>query len=192
MSGGQYFQWRFMTRGLWLHAHPYSISALPQPPYMRVTIKGIGAHSSAAARLTAGTRIAIEGPYGTFTKHALTGRRVALIAAGVGVTPVRALLEDLPAGADPVVLLRASSEEELLLGDEVMELARARGGRVLGAFGSRHRLTLDAHTLRANIPDLPERDVFICGPEPFTEMVARAARRAGVAPGQLNVEGFGP
>ena len=191
VSGGQYFQWRFMTRGLWLHAHPYSISALPQPPYMRVTIKGMGAHSSAAARLTSGTRIAIEGPYGTFTKHALTGRRVALIAAGVGVTPVRALLEDLPVGAEPVVLLRASSEEELLLGNEVMELARARGGRVLGAFGSRHRLRLDPQTLRANIPDLPERDVFICGPELFTKEVARAARRAGAAPARVHLEGFG-
>ena len=38
VSGGQYFQWRFMARGLWLQAHPYSISALPQPPYMRVTM----------------------------------------------------------------------------------------------------------------------------------------------------------
>jgi predicted ferric reductase len=191
VSGGQYFQWRFMARGLWLHAHPYSISALPRPPYMRVTIKELGGHSSAATRLTPGTRIAIEGPYGTFTKHARAGRRVALIAAGVGVTPVRALLEDLPPNADPVVVLRASSEEELLLGNEVRELARARGGRVLGAIGSRHRLTLDPHTLRTNIPDLPERDVFICGPESFTKMVARAARRAGVAPARVHVEGFG-
>jgi ferredoxin-NADP reductase/DMSO/TMAO reductase YedYZ heme-binding membrane subunit len=191
VSGGQYFQWRFMTRGLWLHAHPYSISALPRPPYMRVTIKGLGAHSSAAARLTLGTRIAIEGPYGTFTKHSLHGRRVALIAAGVGVTPVRALLEDLPAGADPVVLLRASSQEELVLGDEVRELVRARGGRVLGAFGSRHHMELNPQTLRANIPDLPERDVFICGPEPFTKTVARAARLAGVARARMHVEGFG-
>lgn len=191
VSGGQYFQWRFMTRGLWLHAHPYSISALPRPPYMRVTIKGLGAHSSAAARLTPGTRIAIEGPYGTFTKHALRGRRVALIAAGVGVTPVRALLEDLPAGSDPVVLLRASSQQELVLGDEVRELVRARGGRVLGAFGSRHHMALNPQTLRANIPDLPERDVFICGPEPFTQTVARAARLAGVAPARMHVEGFG-
>ena len=191
VSGGQYFQWRFMARGLWLHAHPYSISALPQPPYLRVTIKGLGAHSSATTRLVAGTRIAIEGPYGTFTKHALTGRGVALIAAGVGVTPVRALLEDLPPSADPVVVLRASSDEDLLLGNEVRELARARGGRVLGAFGSRHRVTLDPRTLRTAIPDLPERDVFICGPESFTKMVAEAARRAGVARAQLHVEGFG-
>jgi ferredoxin-NADP reductase/DMSO/TMAO reductase YedYZ heme-binding membrane subunit len=192
VSGGQYFQWRFMARGLWLHAHPYSISALPRPPYMRVTIKGLGDHSSAVTRLAPGTRIAIEGPYGAFTKHALTGRGVALIAAGVGVTPIRALLEDLPTDADPVVVLRASSEEEMLLGDEVRELARARGGRVLGAFGSRHGVALDPRTLRTNIPDLPERDVFICGPEPFTRMVAEAARRAGASRSRLHVEGFGP
>jgi ferredoxin-NADP reductase/DMSO/TMAO reductase YedYZ heme-binding membrane subunit len=191
VSGGQFFQWRFLTRGLWPHAHPYSISALPQPPYMRVTIKGLGAHSTAAARLTVGTRIAIEGPYGAFTKHAVTGRGVVLIAAGVGVTPVRALLEDLPPGSDPIVLLRASSEDQLLLGNEVLELARARGGRVLGALGSRELVTLDEHALRTSIPDLPERDVFICGPDPFTKMVARAARRAGVARARLHVEGFG-
>jgi ferredoxin-NADP reductase/DMSO/TMAO reductase YedYZ heme-binding membrane subunit len=191
VSGGQYFQWRFMARGLWLHAHPYSISALPRPPYMRVTIKGLGTHSTAAARLTPGTRIGIEGPYGAFTKHALTGGRVALIAAGVGVTPVRSLLEDLPPGADPVVLLRASSEAELLLGSEVRELTREKGGRVLGAFGTRHHMTLDPRTPRINIPDLPERDVFICGPEQFTKTVAQAARRAGVAPARLHVEGFG-
>jgi ferredoxin-NADP reductase/DMSO/TMAO reductase YedYZ heme-binding membrane subunit len=191
VSGGQYFQWRFLTRELWLHSHPYSISALPQPPYLRVTIKGLGAHSSAVARLTPGTRIAIEGPYGTFTKHGLSGRGVALIAAGVGVTPVRALLEDLPAGSDIVVLLRASNEQQLLLVDEVRELVGARGGRLLAAFGSRHRVTLDPHTLTRHIPDLAGRDVFICGPEAFAATVAGAARRAGVAPGRLHVEGFG-
>jgi ferredoxin-NADP reductase/DMSO/TMAO reductase YedYZ heme-binding membrane subunit len=192
VSGGQYFHWRFMARGLWLHAHPYSISALPQPPYMRVTIKGLGAHSSAAARLKPGTRVAVEGPYGAFTKHAVGERqKVALIAAGVGVTPVRALIEDLPPGSDPVVLLRGPSEDELLLGEEVQQLVRAHGGRVLAAFGRRHQVSLDAHTLRAHVPDLPERDVFVCGPEPFTEMVTGAARRAGVAPARLHVEGFG-
>ncbi len=193
VSGGQYFQWRFLTRGMWLHAHPYSISALPQPPYLRVTIKGLGEHSRAIARLAPGTRIAIEGPYGAFTKHALSGgeNKVALIAAGVGVTPVRALLEDLPANSDIIVLLRASSERQLLLTDELRELVRARNGRVLAAFGSRHRVTLDPTTLTRHIPDLPRRDVFICGPGAFADTVAAAARRAGVPPARLHVEGFG-
>jgi ferredoxin-NADP reductase len=190
VSGGQYFQWRFMARGLWLNAHPYSLSALPQPPYMRVTIKGLGAHSIAVARVRPGTRIAIEGPYGAFTKHAASGR-VALVAAGVGVTPVRALLEDLPPGSDPVVLLRAPSEEGLLLSDEVCDLVRAHGGRVLAALGSRHEMALDSRTLAAHIPDLAARDVFVCGPEPFTRDVAAAARKAGAASARVHVEGFG-
>jgi predicted ferric reductase len=191
ISGGQYFHWRFMARGMWLHAHPYSISALPHPPYMRVTIKALGDHSSATAKLTTGTRIAVEGPYGTFTKHALQGRAVALVGAGAGVTPVRALLEDLPADADTVVLLRASTREQLLLADEVAALAHQRGGRALALLGPRDEIELDANMLRTQIPDLPLRDVFICGPEPFTKAVASAARRAGVRASQLHTEGYG-
>ncbi len=37
VSGGQFFQWRFLTRDLWWQAHPYSLSALPRPPMVRVT-----------------------------------------------------------------------------------------------------------------------------------------------------------
>ena len=191
VSGGQYFQWRFMTRGLWLHAHPYSISALPQPPYMRVTIKGLGAHSSAAAPSDRRHEDRDRGPL----RHVHQARadrppsradrrrrrghaRCGHCSRTCRRAPTRSCCS------------RASSEEELLLGHEVLELARARAGGVLGAFGSRNHMTLDPQTLRANIPDLPERDVFICGPEPFTKTVARAARRAGVAPARLHVEGF--
>ena len=93
VSGGQFFQWRFLTRGLWWHGHPYSLSALPRPPFLRVTVKGLGDQSSAVARLKPGTRVFVEGPYGTFTRHAQTSSRVTLIGAGVGITPLRALLE---------------------------------------------------------------------------------------------------
>src|SRR5664280_363997 len=94
VSGGQYFQWRFLTRELWWHSHPYSLSALPRPPFMRVTVKGLGDQSSAVAHLRPGTRVFVEGPYGTFTRHARSTEQVALIGAGVGITPLRALLED--------------------------------------------------------------------------------------------------
>ena len=50
VSGGQFFCWRFLTRGMWWQAHPYSLSALPQPPYLRLTVKAVGDHSAAAGR----------------------------------------------------------------------------------------------------------------------------------------------
>src|SRR4051794_17638263 len=67
VAGGQFFQWRFLRRGLWWQAHPYSLSAAPAGDELRITVKALGDHSSGLARLTPGTRVAVGGPYGTFT-----------------------------------------------------------------------------------------------------------------------------
>ena len=80
VSGGQFFLWRFLTRELWWQAHPYSLSALPQPPYLRFTVKGLGDASRALAHVRPGTRLAFEGPYGAFTDHARLSDGVLLIA----------------------------------------------------------------------------------------------------------------
>src|SRR5689334_10929671 len=129
VAGGQFLQWRFLRRGLWWQAHPYSLSAVPRHNRLRITVKDLGDHSAALARLKPGTRVAIEGPYGAFTADARRGDRVLLAGAGVGITPVRALLEELPRDADVVVLLRGSRREDLVLRDEIAELVAARGGR---------------------------------------------------------------
>ncbi len=130
VSGGQFFQWRFLAPGLWWQAHPYSLSALPRPPMMRVTVKALGDHSQAIARLKPGTRVLAEGPYGVFTRHAQSTDRAAFIAAGVGITPVRALLEELPEAVDVAVVLRASRSEDLALHNEVASLVERRGAVV--------------------------------------------------------------
>ena len=80
VSGGQFFEWRFLTRGMWWQAHPFSLSARPKPPYLRLTVKDRGDFSAAVASLQPGTRVAIEGPYGVFTSHARRRRKAVLIA----------------------------------------------------------------------------------------------------------------
>ena len=96
VAGGQFMLWRFLTRGSWWQAHPYSLSALPQPPYLRLTVKAVGDHSASLASLRPGTPVMVEGPYGAFTRHAQVRPGAVLVAAGIGVTALRSLLEDLP------------------------------------------------------------------------------------------------
>jgi predicted ferric reductase len=191
VSGGQFFMWRFLTRELWWQAHPYSLSAMPQPPYLRFTVKGLGDSSRALARLRPGTRVAFEGPYGAFTDHARLSDGVLLVAAGVGITPLRALLEDLPRHADVVVIVRASTVADLVHRQEIAALVEHRNGRLHEMIGSRHRVRLTARTLRHLVPDVVERDVYICGPEGFGTEVVSAAAKLGVTDDQIHMEAFG-
>lgn len=190
VQGGQFLQFRFLERGLWWQAHPYSLSALPRAPYLRFTVKDLGDFSGRLGRIEPGTRIAIEGPYGAFTSQARATDALTLAAAGVGITPVRALLEDLPAHVDVDVLLRASTAEELVLVDEVADLVERRGGRMHELVGPRSEVCLDAAALRRLIPDLARGDVYVCGPDGFTAEVVRAARALGVTDERIHHEAF--
>ena len=190
VSGGQFFQWRFLTRGLWWQAHPYSLSALPNPPFIRVTIKDVGDHSGSIATLTPGTRIFAEGPYGAFTHHRRTSEHVVLIGAGVGITPLRALLEELSTTIKVSVITRASHESELVHRDEIAGLVAEHGGVLYELIGPRHGVKLDAGTLRRLVPGLAGSDVYICGPAAFTDQLASTLATMGVAREQIHTEAF--
>ncbi len=178
VSGGQFFEWRFLVPGLWWQAHPFSISARPQPPYLRLTVKVVGDFTSAVARLRPGTRVAVEGPYGAFTSHARRRPTAVLIAGGIGVTAARSLLEDLPPRSDPVVVLRASTPSDLVLSGEMAELVRQRKGRLHEVVGPRSALDLD--WLTRLVPDLVERDVYLSGSETFVTDLKALVTAAGV------------
>ena len=190
VSGGQFFQWRFLHKGLWWQAHPYSISALPRPPFIRLTVKALGDQSAAVATLPLGTRVMIEGPYGAFTHHSRTSDRVALIAAGIGITPIRSLLEDLPAAVDVVTIVRGRSTDALIHHDELQSLSRQRHAELHEVIGSRPTVSFDARTIKRLIPDIAGRDVYVCGPDAFAADVLDALRRNRVPIAQIHIESF--
>lgn len=188
IAGGQFFEWRFLTPSMWWQAHPFTVSGLPRPPYLRLTVQEAGDFTRALASIKVGTRVAVEGPYGSFTAHAARRSRALLIAGGVGVTAVRALLEDLPASTKPVVVLRAAREDDLILAHEVEELVRQKKGEVHRLIG--HRNEVPWSTVGALVPDLARRDVFISGSEGFVAAAVAFARRSGVAPEAIHEEAY--
>src|SRR3954467_3262685 len=105
---GQFFRWRFLTRDMWWASNPYSLSAAPLPDRLRITVKSLGDHSAKISRLRRGTRVIAEGPYGAMTPARRTRRKVLMIAGGVGVTPLRALFQALPAEPGDLTLVYRS------------------------------------------------------------------------------------
>jgi predicted ferric reductase len=192
-QSGQFFRWRFLDRSHWWEAHPFSLSLAPNAKVLRITAKGVGDHSQALRHLGVGTRVMAEGPYGNLTASRRSRAKVLLIAGGVGITPLRALLEDMPARPGEVTLLyRASNEAEILFRAELDHLAQARGVDVRYLLGRRDKNPdpLGPRHLRQHVPDVVERDVFLCGPPGMMDRATKSLRRLGVGRSQIHRERF--
>nr|MDA8047648.1 FAD-binding oxidoreductase [Actinomycetota bacterium] len=190
IEGGQFFHWRFLAHGHWWLAHPYSISALPRSGLIRLTVKDLGDHSQALSQLPIGTRVVIEGPYGSFTRWAATNDKVLLVGAGVGVTPIRSLLEHFDPDIDVTLLIRATEEKGLVFRKEFESLMSRRRGSMMVLVGSRRKYPLDRIQLAQLVPDIRERDVYICGPESLSHQLIASARVLGVAERNIHCEQF--
>jgi ferredoxin-NADP reductase len=165
-------------------------------------VQGVGDGSVATASLRPGTRALVEGPYGRLSARARTRRKVALIGAGVGITPLRALAEGLPyAAGEAVVLHRYTSQP--LFAREFDVISEERGLDVLNLPGHRRspgswlgegvgsvQQVDDLVALRYWVPDIAERDVYVCGPERWTDLVRRTLADAGLPTDQLHLETF--
>ena len=202
VGAGQFFQWRFIDAPGASRAHPYSLSAAPDGCSLRITAAHLGDGSSALAQLQTGCRVMVEGPYGRLHRRVRTRPKVLLMASGIGITPMRALLEELPQKPGDVTLVyRAHDESELIFVAELSHLAADRGARVVTVLGPRatsrpswlpasaaHLSDVDA--LRHLVPDLADHEVYVCGNPQWMELVADAARAGGVADAYIHLERF--
>jgi len=189
---GQFFTWRFLTRERWFQAHPFSLSAAPDPSRLRITVKGVGDFSTSLRTLPPGTRVIVEGPFGSFTAATRRRARVALIAGGIGITPIRALLEDMPGEpGDIAVVYRAIGPDDVVLRHELDELAGRRGIELHYVLGD-HRTSefLGPERLQELIPDIAARDVYVCGPPAMTEATRASLDRSGVPRRHVFTERF--
>ncbi|MFE9097279.1 ferric reductase-like transmembrane domain-containing protein [Streptomyces sp. NPDC007264] len=191
---GQFCIWRFPGHHHWWLANPFSLSAAPGGQGLRLTAKAVGSTSAGLRNVPVGSRAFVEGPYGAFTSLHRTRPGTLLIAGGVGITPVRAMLEEEATG-DVVVLYRVRGEADAVLLNEVRHLVELRGGRLhlltgrTGEDGAPPPFGPDR--LHHLVPDITERDVYVCGPLAMTRAVLAGLRDLRVPARQVHAEKFG-
>lgn len=201
VRAGQFFLWRFLDGPGWSRAHPYTLSAAPRTDELRITVKGLGDGSGRVASLRPGTRVLIEGPFGVMTAARNRRHNVLLIAAGVGITTMRALLDDLtPVAAATTLLYRVGRHEEPVFQAELDAFARRHRVRVVYLRGNRpdrgswlpaqyaHGTDLDA--LRQLVPDVAGREAYLCGPPAWMDAARTTRQQAGIPTDHIHLEEF--
>lgn len=201
VHAGQFFLWRFMSGPGWTRAHPYSLSSAPNGKQLRITVKNLGDDSAKIGELRPGTRVLFEGPLGILTGESYRGGQVALFGCGVGITPLKALLEELPyAHGQATLVYRVRSQAEAIFRSELQHLADQRGVRVIYVPGPRagHGSWLpvgaadrgEVTALNQLIPDLRNHDVYICGPDAWTTAVRDCALQLHTPAEHIHYERF--
>ncbi|WP_020520868.1 ferredoxin reductase family protein [Catelliglobosispora koreensis] len=198
---GQFFLWRFRDGPGWSRAHPFSLSASPREDMLRITVKAQGDGSDRVASLRPGTRVLAEGPFGKLTGETYTGGPVTMFACGIGITPLLALLWELPyQEGEATLVYRIRYSQDLAFRSELDYLAEQRGLRLIVLAGRRadraswlpagFAEVTDVEALRQIAPDIAEHHIYVCGPELWTQLVQKAAKEAGVPGKRLRTERF--
>ena len=96
------------------HDHPFSIASGPADlPRLRLVIREVGDCTRTFERVSPGTRVAIDGPHGSFIVPP-DKSPVILVAGEVGIAPLLGMLEEAAAQheyqADPASSMRRESK----------------------------------------------------------------------------------
>jgi len=190
---GQYANVAFLWKGLWA-PHPFSFSAAPNGRFLRLSIKAVGDFTRRIHELRPGAFVLLEGPLGAFTAMTSTHEKYLMVAGGIGITPIRALIESLvDAHRDVVLLYAVKTAKDLVFASELRALT-ARCHLVLsrwaGPADGYEQGHVDRLMLERLVPDVQDREVFVCGPLPMMKAVIRALHALEVRGSRIHYERF--
>lgn len=196
ITAGQFMIFRFLQPGFWTQAHPFSMSMAPNGREIRLTAKKLGDFTNELPKLKVGTKVLIDGPHGVFTEKLITHDKLLFIAGGIGITPIRSMLEALGSRyQDKVLLYSNKTVAETVLGEEITSLSEQNNFSVINIYsnetvsGSENGF-LDKAMLARLVPDLSDRDIFLCGPPPMMIALRKAMIELGVPKSQIHFERF--
>ena len=184
----------------------YTISSAPtRPESIAITVKrtpGGPMSNWLHDHLQIGAPVRVSGPLGDFTLDAHPATRHLLLSAGSGATPMMSMartLHDLGGPHDVVFVHSARSPADIVFRDELEQMHASGTGIAVATVcetdpgdptwrGEVGRLTRTM--IERLVPDLHEREIFVCGPPPYLESVLALLDEAGVDPGRVHRESF--
>lgn len=195
-EAGQFAHLTFLQKGLWF-THPFSFSTATNSNYIRFSIKASGDFTKKVDQLKTGTKVIIDGPLGAFTANQAKTNKLLLIAGGIGITPIRSIIEEQTKNNKNIILLYANkTQQDIAFKQELENFSINKVVNVLSEEtnlpGSEFELgRIDEEKIKRLVPDYKERDAYICGPEPMMKAIVSSLISLGVPKKQIHFERFG-
>ncbi|GHO46333.1 NO-inducible flavohemoprotein [Ktedonospora formicarum] len=209
---GQYISVRVKI-GKYDHLRQYSLIDMPGKSYYRIGVKLEGSEDGIIGTVSSylhqkikeGDILEASIPGGVFTLDQSSQRPVALLGAGIGITPLLSMLYTLRTEAPEREVIMAQAVRDGRYHSFAAEIKRLCGesGQVMstifyekpndedrrvGGFDREGRI--DEGWLREHIP--ANAEVYICGPRGFMQGIITALLSNGLKAEQLHYEVFGP
>jgi ferredoxin-NADP reductase/predicted pyridoxine 5'-phosphate oxidase superfamily flavin-nucleotide-binding protein len=188
----------------------YTLSTAPSDAGYRISVKKEGRVSQHLHQLDVGSLIEVRAPAGGFTIDPLEERPAVLLAAGVGITPMLAMLRHIVYEGRRKQKMRktwmiysARSKAEQGFSEELADLVSQSDGAVslIRVLSSQQEAVkeIDYDEIgRINIALLKkvlpfgDFDFYLCGPAAFMQDTYDGLRSLSVADKRIFAESFGP
>ncbi len=193
---GQFMILRFLSKQLWWQAHPFSLSMMPNGKELRITVRELGDFTRQLKDVIPGTKIMIDGPYGVFTDFFGSSSKILCIAGGIGITPIRSLMEHMLAKGKHVVLLYANrTQQTTVFTKELADLAAKYPTQIIHILGDQPNYQgetgrIDEEKIKRLVPDVASREIYLCGPPPMMESIIALLHTLGIKKSRIHYEKF--
>ncbi|MHB9755425.1 globin domain-containing protein [Streptomyces sp. BYX5S] len=183
----------------------YSLTGAPAASTRSIAVKRVDGGGAAPdgevsnhlhARVREGDRVRVSAPYGDLVLDA-TEAPLLLASAGIGCTPILAMLEDLVAarhaGSVTVVHADRTPQAHALRTEHAALAAKLPGG--VTRFWYEEGAPAGGLVGRADLADVvvePGTRAYLCGPLPFMRVMREQLLRKGVGAADIHYEVFGP
>ncbi len=214
-AAGQFLTLRVVPDGLNKPlVRTFTVSSAPGAGRYRISVKREGTGGASAYlhdRMSVGDIVEVKAPKGAFVIDPAETRPAVLIAGGVGITPMISMAQHVvnegirTRHTRPLTVIHAArTMAERAFAPDLRALvaqscgamryisilsAPEKDARLGSDFDRRGRV--DADLLR-RVLALDDYDVFVCGPEGFTQDIHDALRQLGVQDARIFAEAFGP
>ncbi|MFZ2831980.1 MAG: ferric reductase-like transmembrane domain-containing protein, partial [Minisyncoccia bacterium] len=130
-EAGQYCNLTLLSKDMW-YTHPFSFSAAYNGKFIRFTVKMLGDYTNKIKDVKPGTKVIIDGPLGLFVQKRAVRDKYLFIGGGIGITPLRSLIESMtPEKKDMVLLCGSRTVNDIAFAKEFEAIKAVSPGLVI-------------------------------------------------------------